>query len=174
MKVWIVCMGDYSDRSIRAVFSTEEKARAYATPLRSEDISEFEVDSETPGPVGMTSWLATVEVDTGNLTYLRQSDKEPGPIRLWNDPDGFTEEHPHELTFGFWARDEEHATKLVAERRQEWRANPVNEQAVAAARERQQKICGNCKGRFSGGRYCVLPPGHGNVHKCSNGSTWPL
>ena len=59
MKVYIIHEGEYSDRMVVAVFSSEERANLYAY-THDGDVEEFEMDSiEIEGHSPEVRWLVT-------------------------------------------------------------------------------------------------------------------
>lgn len=120
MKVWLVMHWEYSDSSPEAVFSTEEKATAYAIEQNMKPgsgdaaVIEFEVDKE---PFGY-------ELPAGKLPFAvrRFSDGAWQAEPIFKIPStavtavtGFAAEH--------WATDEQHALKIGTERWSKWAAS---------------------------------------------------
>lgn len=157
-KIYVVTQGDYSDYGIEAVFSTEEKAKAYcrlhntnqedgvsALNYRQEFcVEEYELDPEVPPmPKGKVGFLVYMSKD-GEVSVVRRRSiaeaiKYEGQIWFSGlHPDGMcstysnrfypsskdeeeTGKYLNETEFlhvsGVLARDEQHAIKIVNEKR---------------------------------------------------------
>lgn len=70
-KVWVVSRGEYSDRRIEAIFSSEDKAKAYKAQsdlvesYDEGDIQEWALDGGKENWVARDAWVAVITVDTG-------------------------------------------------------------------------------------------------------------
>ena len=150
--VWIVEKGEYSDRNIRGVFSSEEKAKEfvaiYWTPDKTKmqeyasayDITEYELDKESSHPgefpykVILCEEGASIQPGFGRRGGIspgasaRRMDSDPGweHIRAYgwasHGDERCTDEESRILITECWARDEEHAIKIAADRRAEFLA----------------------------------------------------
>jgi hypothetical protein len=115
--IWAVSSGDYFDYRVNAVFSTKEKAEAYAKRFnelsrRTDDygVEEYPLDPSTPAE-GLESFLVFIQ---------RNGDIE----RVYRCSYGFDEVVTPLWNKGGWsvrcfARDREHAIKIAGEKRQE-------------------------------------------------------
>lgn len=105
---WGIVGGEYPDCKILAIFSTEEKARDQLEAWGGDDVEEFPFDDFQPKPPrGMTAynvsrWKKKIKAyPTRSTMYLRE----------FGDAvtNGGVSTH-------LWARNEEHAIKIAAER----------------------------------------------------------
>lgn len=132
MKVWVVERGEYSDRGIVAVFSTEAQAHAFADPY-GDSVSEFTLDDATMPPPGMKPYVVSMDYDTGEASvHQKHHEPDDGPpragYRTWHGAKSAT--GPTHMTVECWARDEVHAVKIASEKRAEMRALGVIGQAT--------------------------------------------
>jgi hypothetical protein len=105
---WGIVKGEYSDYKVLAIFSTEEKARDQLETWGGEDVEEFPFDDFQPKrPKGMENYA--VYRSRGEITAYRNSDSM---MHL--------RKHGDAVVYGqvtyLWARNEEHAIKIAAER----------------------------------------------------------
>ena len=115
MKCWIIEQGSYSDYRVVGIFSTLENAERMLAWLPVQEgtrdapeITERELD---PGVAeineGLIHYGVSMRVDSGEVVRM---------IRF----DGYLESHDLSWTdpvfYSVWARDEQHATKIAAER----------------------------------------------------------
>ncbi len=107
-KVFIVTEGDYSDYSIRAVFSTRRKAKAFVTAVGAKHM-EVEVWQLDDPALPATGHPYIVDITEGGDTLRVER------VNHWFGAD----EGHRENIFWFyvWARDEAHAVKIANERR---------------------------------------------------------
>jgi hypothetical protein len=122
--VWCVFRGDYSDRELAAVFSSEAKANAYAEPLGlMGDIQGIDVDAAPVAPPGKRSWSVTLDIDSGDVVQAHKSDEPP-----WEKltPNAFgvcvLGLDGGRIVVESWATGEAHATKIAGEKRAHWLA----------------------------------------------------
>lgn len=117
MKVFIVEIGEYSDRQIVAVFSDKKKAKDYANARNGRSFSiELDDRRKTTGlPSGMFAFAVSMNID-GNHAYCYKDDCY-----------GFnpTKTCRYKDLFQSWqfARDKKHAIKIANERRIQHIAN---------------------------------------------------
>ena len=113
MKVYVVTTGEYSDYGTNAIFTDAEKAKEYSELLDdSNGVDEWETDPVVPEhPKGTLSFSGGFGSD-GDISVKRV------------DPDARSKRIDYSNTPGrayyrlvVWARDEEHARKIVAEKR---------------------------------------------------------
>lgn len=113
--LYVVTSGEYSDYGIEAIFSTRELAQSYIDATTSGDrwsqpgIEEWELD---PGAddlrAGRKLWFVRMDRD-GNVPEVRP------------DRGGSSDSHGFDaignMICTVWAADQEHAVKIVGERR---------------------------------------------------------
>lgn len=119
MKIFVVSSGEYSDYRIYAVYTDEAMAQRQAQVAKG-DVEEWESDqpiSEHEQP-GMLCFQGDIEVESGTM-YVHQC--WPGQaMQVINKAYSFgTHGRPEVLFVRCWARDAEHAGKIMVERRQE-------------------------------------------------------
>lgn len=74
MKVYIVTEGYYSDKSIKAVFSDPEQAKAYANLDNQREIEEFELDAiHIEEPTKITVWY---EYDSNYISDISDTNSD--------------------------------------------------------------------------------------------------
>lgn len=143
-KVYIITAGSYSDYRIETVFSTREKAEAYCSAVKYSyeypEIEEWPLDSFVDKLDKGYKCYKVVMRENGNAVKIEQS-SPPYNIRdrfytNWRsvakkydsvsgaqknmDKDYIVEIHSY-----CWAKDEEHAVKIVNERRTRYIANDM-------------------------------------------------
>lgn len=112
MKVWVFCTGSYSDQKVEAVFSTEALAKAACAKVWDGEVVELEVDA-------LRDW-AKSRLTLFEVTMHPCGDSgTPGPARRTDDKADtwYVNYRPVHLFARVWARDEDHAVKIVNERR---------------------------------------------------------
>ncbi len=130
-KVYAVSSGSYSDYSVRAIFSTREKAQAMIDWIKSgppgritdlNDVEEYELDEAEPPANYREHWFIKMDLASGAIETVRQEartewswppSEEPARANYW--PKYGLEVHCH-------ADNEAHAIKIATEKRQEWLA----------------------------------------------------
>jgi hypothetical protein len=127
-KIFAVNRGQYSDYSVVALFSTEEKAKEFMKTFNGDDeyyqynnIEEYELDSEAPRLVkdGYFVWSIMMDRD-GNVTRINKKDPpdaydfgELNKGNVWkNGITGLSLFHNYVL-----AKDKKHAIKITNEKR---------------------------------------------------------
>jgi|SRR5690606_18422714 len=131
-KVLVVTTGDYSEYSIRAIFTNEAKAEMYADILRGK-VEEWAVDEIDPPAHlhGMRPYYVTLyqydgHMKAGEVAWHHSTEEFDDKVTLresikWSTtatPPGAEWErrkHPS-LETSMWARDEEHALKIARDR----------------------------------------------------------
>lgn len=109
MKVFIVQDGCYSDQHICGIYSTREKAEQAKTLFAAKnEIEEVELDEIPFVPPGLLRWY--VNMDRFGNSRARRINSECGDDYYFFSGNG-------ELNTGAWAKDEEHAVKIVNELR---------------------------------------------------------
>ena len=105
---WGIVKGEYSDYMVLAIFSTEEQARDQLEAWGGEDVEEFPFDDFQPKrPKGMENYA--VYRSRGEITAY-QTDSMMS-IREFGDAVVGGGQVTH-----LWARNDEHAIKIAAER----------------------------------------------------------
>lgn len=105
---WGIVQGDYSDYRVLAIFSTKEQATEQLEAWGGEDVEEFQFNDFLPKPPkGMTNYSAYRR--KGNITIYRSWSTE----NLKEHGDAVVEQGTRTY---LWARNEEHAIKIAAER----------------------------------------------------------
>ncbi len=72
-KIWLVSHGEYSDYSIDAAFSTEEKAKSFAKTMNGQEddgnygVEEYEVDKAPEYPPGLSPFVVTYHERNGDF-----------------------------------------------------------------------------------------------------------
>lgn len=127
MKVYAVSAGCYSDYSIRAVFSTEAKAKAFEAEFQSSHayyrddtrIEEWRIDEEVlPSPdakrisVSLDEKGNTLKVDVADEVQWWNWRRPPNPKRY-----PCTAGQVIEFYGSVWARDVDHAVKMARDAR---------------------------------------------------------
>lgn len=129
MKVWLAWSGEYSDKCVIAVCSSEENAKAIAGTDRDgwHMTEPFELDQFLDKATQGLKAYAVQIYDDGR-TFVRQSstgEAESGDHGYWT---------PYSATVGgdpyywaeFWARDEAHAIKIASDKRAVYLATKAN------------------------------------------------
>lgn len=131
-KVWVVCEGEYSSRSIVAVFSSQEKADAYvkaADTIKENsysncDIEEFMIDAAADH-VFRHAHHCQIDLITGEIGHYSASGEMVPPGQRAKDPEVYISGlgsdfpgNPHASVTSYVSED--HAYKLAAESRQAW------------------------------------------------------
>ena len=121
MKVWICSDGSYSDYRVKAIYSSLETAKLASNALGWEnDPEEFELDPALRQRIkdGLCSYCVILYFDvrgSQTATHSRKIDFDPDTVLdYWTTPrpsDGGRNFISH-----MWARDEEHAIKIAADR----------------------------------------------------------
>ncbi len=148
-KIYIVTSGDYSDYSINAVYDTKEKAEAAIAPFTGYEIEEYELNPSLPDYIKpgekfyditmLSDGEIPIYYDSSDDWYYRQVDlgfndydqKFEMEFQLFAYPSfgpDATNKNPDR--YGEWvingiirARDEQHAIKIMNERRIQILAN---------------------------------------------------
>lgn len=110
MNVYIVTSGNYSDYHIVAAYSTEERALAHAKLVDDGGVEVCEIDRFNEIPLGLEPWKISMDRE-GRIWYARRTD-------LSNKSE-FNGQITHNGYFqiAVWAKDKEHAIKIVNEKR---------------------------------------------------------
>lgn len=125
MKVYVCTSGDYSDFKIEGIFSTKEKAEEYYNFFKDlNDIEEWELDNFGFDKFkGSQFYKVTVDLE-GNkknieVTKSCSCDFPENRYSLYNENrDDATKER---FGYGYcWAKDEEHALKIINEQRAQY------------------------------------------------------
>ena len=112
MKVYVVTDGYYSDMHIVGVFSTADKAKAYADTFDDQRIHEWDVDGKKSCE-RVKRWVVTINADTGDECT------EPDSYWVENTPELRSVPDIHDNVIRVWSDESlEHARKLAAEWRQ--------------------------------------------------------
>lgn len=131
-KVFVVTTGDYSDYSIRAIFTNEAKAEMYADMLRG-NVEEWAVDEIAPPAHlrGMRPYYVTLyqydgHMKAGEVPWYHGTEEFDDKVTLhepypWQPtvtlPGAEWQRRNHpSLETCMWARDEEHALKIARDR----------------------------------------------------------
>ena len=117
-KIYIVTSGNYSDYSIRSVFSTEEKAQAYVNVLEHYEVIDFSIEEHDVDEEafelrdGYEQYRVWMRRDGDASAILVPPYKQEIGLRLHESPRGtFT-------LYGIvWAKSEQHAVKIANEQR---------------------------------------------------------
>lgn len=120
MKIYALTRGSYSDYHIEAMFSSKEKAQAFATIANMTDahFEEHDVDPEIPQELkhGLYPYSIEISIESGVVYYCQK-------LEFWTYMRPARILHKG-IDFSCWAKDEEHATKIASEIRAEYIANP--------------------------------------------------
>jgi hypothetical protein len=118
MKVYVVEFGEYSDRNISGVYSTEERAKIAAST--DGDITEYEVDAAFGlYDKGLRPFSVTISYG-GDIVKVLKDEYSTETATCWN----MASSVPFELyrtpmwdclDVKTWARDERHAIKIASE-----------------------------------------------------------
>ncbi len=141
-KVWIVFEGDYSDRSVIWVCSSEEKLNEFCNGNSEQmDIEEWDLDKDDEHRMVRCYWMR-LDLVTGEV--LGSNNK--GTLRMVKPSHAAAIEMSGGYTFTFSDRvvnpavsvssqvSYDHAVKVAAEERQKWlRDEPVRAEAAALA-----------------------------------------
>lgn len=110
--VYLVSDGDYSDYSIRGVYSTAELAERARILYHADGVEEYELDDMPDAPSGMVGW--GVQMDRNGDTY-NVSGVSAGTV---NDNSlGWVPKYVDCIEFVMFAIDAVHAVKIANERR---------------------------------------------------------
>lgn len=114
-KVFLVWKGvDCEEAHVRAIFTDEERARAYAHPYGFR-VEGFDVDAAvSDAPEGKRSYFLAMDLNSGKITSLGVNDEPPTRPFLVSAPSPF---YPLRLHATFWARDDEDARRIARELR---------------------------------------------------------
>jgi hypothetical protein len=113
---YAISSGSYSDYSVIAIFTTRELAEAELPRYEDADIEEFPLDPTTPvGNEGLTGYYCRERSAKDQSVY---GYSESPVTMLRRDDVGLVRriglDGPH--CIHLWARDEEHAIKVAAEK----------------------------------------------------------
>jgi hypothetical protein len=115
MTIYVVTEGEYSDYHIIHAFIDKEKAEACSAACRGSDIEEYDSESlDMRG--GLKEFVTEMDLD-GNTTriYCSRACHEAS-----SEADYWGHAYPPRLHAVIHARDEQHATKIMNERRVAW------------------------------------------------------
>jgi hypothetical protein len=140
--IYVIEQGCYSDKKIVGVFSTKEKAEAYASVFQrgrssDVDVTAYELDVQTTPPGLFPFEVRLVEKGGEQFPFefgadATPMDRPPNTDRIWpTKPVHRYEYRPEakqhvyfpteidlkDLSTECWARDAEHAIKIASERR---------------------------------------------------------
>jgi len=114
-RVYVVSVGEYSDRHTEAIFSTRDKAKAFmrAIPNRGyNDIEEWPVDKHTyPRPDGLVPYRISMGRDGSVAWCYREANGEPARF--------MPEAYPPHVCGIVMARDKRHAIKIANDMRRQ-------------------------------------------------------
>ena len=131
---YIVVTGEYSDYHVCGVYSTRKKAN-YAAKVYNGEIITHKIDELPDHPKGMLGYLVRMKKGGASVVQLYGAEgMENSKDGHFQDdytplPDG-TYNVVKELSITVWARDEQHAVKIVNEKRvqiiaaNQWPADP--------------------------------------------------
>ena len=124
MIVYLVTAGEYSDYTIYAAFSSEEKAWKYIQRCWNKStfyIGHYVVDDPAlEYPPGMEYWRVRLVINTGDVKNVEKLD--PGLLHRLDTSYREPPHHPANMAAGpvfvthCFARDREHAIKIASER----------------------------------------------------------
>ena len=124
MKImYVVTAGEYSDYGIEAMFDEESLAKAYIASVKSSGYQEMRIETYNLNPhekqlrLGYKSYLVRMTKD-GICPELYQSERAPDDGE--NNTPFF--DNKQNLVMYVFAKDEQHALKIVNERRIEIKA----------------------------------------------------
>lgn len=121
--MYVVTAGEYSDYSIEAMFDEESLAKAYIASVKSSGYQQMRIETYNLNPnekqlrSGYKSYLVRMTKD-GICPEMYQSDRTPFDGE--NDTPFF--DTRQNLVMCVFAKDEQHALKIVNERRIEIKA----------------------------------------------------
>ena len=125
MKIYVVCTGEYSDRGVSAVFTNRDNAYAYMSAVDG-DIDEFDADPDLNAEEqkhlrpGLRPFRVKMDADGNNARAELESLQVKPEMSIRIGANGELESF-----VGYcWAPDEQHAIKIVNERRSGWLASP--------------------------------------------------
>lgn len=113
-KIYVVTSGIYSDYNIVAIFSTEELANAFVSSQPENSWSEYDVTAFGLDPdenlirAGQHLFFCRVS-EAGNILECYHADYHP--LFMFHRFD-----HENNMSMLVWAKDEEHARKIMGER----------------------------------------------------------
>jgi hypothetical protein len=115
MKVYVLTSGEYSDYRVEGVFSTPEKAVAYADGVEDANLppDEYEVDGAVP--VAERWWRIYFDAD-GNITSIRNEWRKP------RHTESSSSAGPNHILVQLFADTRERAIKVASERRAQYLA----------------------------------------------------
>ena len=118
MKVFLVEEGEYSDRRVVGVFSTEEKAKHYCEKIDAgADWEEIEIDKE----VKPEYWFNVgISLYTGQIFYCDHTTFEKEKSITEHGIDLYNRYKEVYINVKTPARDRDHAIKIAADKRREW------------------------------------------------------
>ena len=123
-KVWIYTEGSYSDYHVEAVFSTKEKADAYAAQCGEYGgVDEWDVD-EFADHVRRPWWVCEIDLETGDLVRAREGSEVISPHERGSEESGTgtsydpTSYNLRDVASGKSFVSKDHAMKLAVEARQ--------------------------------------------------------
>jgi len=132
--VYLVTQGEYSDRHVLAVFSTEEKAQKFIE-MCNEKYDSARKNAEDYYLTNCWIWAVNSKIESFELDALADGPRQGlFSYEVWMDMNGDVREvelklgtpsNRHEIhndTMTLWvqARDEQHAVKIANERRAQW------------------------------------------------------
>lgn len=117
--IYILTEGDYSDYHIVATYSTKELAEEAKNHCPNSVIEEYELDAlEIPEhPPGHTAWAVNMNTKTNAINGTHQYNSLDGfaPAEKYYDRGGISGEL-NTFAVHCWARDKEHAEKIVLDK----------------------------------------------------------
>lgn len=130
--VWVIEQGEYSDYSVRGVFSSKENAERVAVLYKRDwgdapEVNEWVLDPAVEETLqGLVKWNVTLRRD-GTVERCEQSTYYGNlneSVNLWErtKAPAYRDKPDVEdaLMAEVWAKGSEHAVKIVNERRAEW------------------------------------------------------
>lgn len=128
MKVFIVEEGEYSDRCVVGVFSSEEKAEHYCEKInQGADWTEVEVDEEIKPEYWFNVGIALF---TGRIFYCNHTEYEKEKGITEHGISWYNRYKEVYINVTTPARDRDHAIKIAADKRREWIATKNIRDAV--------------------------------------------
>ena len=123
-KIFLITSGEYSDYSVLAAYSTRELAAAALAAGLGDAIEDCDIDPTLePTPLGCKAFFVNMR-RTGDVAYIAVADPWDSAYKLkeaWRDPsvrvDRERAYYSDMHSFRCWARDEQHAIKIVNELR---------------------------------------------------------
>lgn len=126
-KVWVTSTVDWDQRTIEAVFSTQELADAFIKVGGANSVKGFEIDEHAEiAKRGLRQFCCEMRRDNWKIRirpidlFATQGDKvRVLDIRRYDD-----EGYPH-AEVDIWAKDEDDAERIAVHRRAQWLADEI-------------------------------------------------